>query len=218
MLRSLAGRTPSMATVARTLLAAPHQHHRLPLLQTNTYVTRAQVDVQKTALKNAEIEVNPRTNVPEPVIALDEHVRLRSDPLLSQLVNMIMRDGKKARAERMVQTALLDIRQHTNSDPYRVLSDALNLASPLMDTKSARQGSKVVQVPRALSLRQRRRRAIVWILDAVDRRKERCFSMRLSGELQAIVNGSSGILEKKLMLHKAVLANRSFIRTKERRQ
>ncbi|KAJ2498458.1 hypothetical protein GGH96_004303 [Coemansia sp. RSA 1972] len=76
---------------------------------------------------------------------------LRTDPLLSQLVNMIMRDGKKARAERLVQTALLDIRRHTNTDPQRVLSDAINLACPLMDTKSARQGSKVVQVPSAKS-------------------------------------------------------------------
>ncbi|KAJ1960492.1 hypothetical protein GGI12_003772 [Dipsacomyces acuminosporus] len=112
--------------------------------------------------------------------------------------------------------ALLDIRQHTNSDPYKLLSDAIEISSPFMDTKSARQGSKVIQVPRALNLRQRRRRAIVWILDAVKRRNERKFYMRLSGELQAIVNGHSGVLEKKLQLHKTVLANRSNIRTAKR--
>ncbi|KAJ1855074.1 hypothetical protein GGH12_001764 [Coemansia sp. RSA 1822] len=203
MLRSLVGRTLSLL--------------RPTVVTSRSYVTARQVVVAKEALQKAEIVVNSRTSIPEPTLSRHAMRYLRTDPLLSQLVNMIMRDGKKSRAERLVQTALLDIRRHTNTDPMRVLSDAINLACPLMDTKSARQGSKVVQVPRALSLRQRRRRAIVWILDSADRRNERCFSMRLSGELQAIVNGTSGVLEKKLLLHKAVLANRSFIRTQTRK-
>ncbi|KAJ2560029.1 hypothetical protein EV175_000030 [Coemansia sp. RSA 1933] len=178
-----------------------------------TYVTKPQTRLMKKALQNAKIETNLRTDTPSPVIPADERQRLRSDPLLSHLVNMIMRDGKKTQAERFVQMALCDIRQTTNSDPYRLLSDAIDLVSPFMDTKSARQGSKVIQVPRALNLRQRRRRAFVWLLAAVDRRNERQYFMRLSGELQAIVNGNSGILEKKLALHKIVLANRSNIRT-----
>ncbi|KAJ1725626.1 hypothetical protein LPJ61_005629 [Coemansia biformis] len=162
------------------------------------------------------MEVNTRIGMPEPVVSVEDRQRMRLDPLLAQLVNMIMRDGMKMRAERLVQEALLDIRQHTNSDPYRLLSDAINLVSPLMDTRSGRQGSKVVQMPRALNLRQRRRRAIVWLLDAVNRRNESSFSMRLSGELQAIVNGTSGVLEKKLSLHKLVLANRAAITTQRK--
>ncbi|KAJ1802594.1 hypothetical protein LPJ56_006116, partial [Coemansia sp. RSA 2599] len=153
---------------------------------------------------------------PEPLISLSDRQRLRTDPLLSQLVNMIMRDGKKMQAERFVQLALLDIRQHCKSDPYKLLSDAIETVAPLMDTRSARQGSKVIQVPRALNLRQRRRKAIVWLLDSAKKRNERSIHMRLSGELQAIVNGTSGCLEKKLQLHKVVLANRSNIRTTKR--
>ncbi|KAJ2710801.1 hypothetical protein H4R19_003567, partial [Coemansia spiralis] len=149
------------------------------------------------------MEVNPRIGMPEPVVSVADRQRLRADPLLAQLVNMVMRDGKKMRAERLVHDALLDIRKCTNSDPYRLMSDAINLVSPLMDTKGMRQGgSKVVQVPRALYLRQRRRRAIVWLLESADKRNESSFSMRLSGELQAIVNGTSGVLDKKLALHK----------------
>ncbi|KAJ2748741.1 hypothetical protein GGI19_005986 [Coemansia pectinata] len=162
------------------------------------------------------MEVNPLSGLPSPLISASDRQRLRNDPLLSQLVNMIMRDGKKMRAERFVQTALLDIREHTNADPYRLLSDAVDLVTPIMDTRSARQGSKVIQVPRALNLRQRRRRAIVWILETAARRNERQVHLRLSGELQAIVNGTSTILEKKLQLHKSVLANRSNIRTTKR--
>ncbi|KAJ1995499.1 hypothetical protein GGI25_001067 [Coemansia spiralis] len=178
-----------------------------------SYVTRHQNTAITKALRAADVLVNPRIGVPEPMVSAEDRQRLRTDPLLAQLVNMIMRDGKKMQAEKHVQRALLDIRQITNDDPYKLLADAVDMVAPLMDTKSARQGSKIIQVPRALNLRQRRRRAIVWLLDAVSRRNERSFFMRLSGELQAIVNGTSGILEKKLRLHRMVLLNRSNIRT-----
>ncbi|KAJ2859115.1 hypothetical protein GGH94_006281 [Coemansia aciculifera] len=181
-----------------------------------SYVTKIQTKVMDTILTSSPMEVNPLSGLPSPLISASDRQRLRNDPLLSQLVNMIMRDGKKMRAERFVQTALLDIREHTNADPYRLLSDAVDLVTPIMDTRSARQGSKVIQVPRALNLRQRRRRAIVWILETAARRNERQVHLRLSGELQAIVNGTSTILEKKLQLHKSVLANRSNIRTTKR--
>ncbi|KAJ2751660.1 hypothetical protein H4S06_004096, partial [Coemansia sp. BCRC 34490] len=153
-----------------------------------TYVTRKQTDIMKKVVINSNIEINKRTNMPTPVVTAEERQRLRSDPLLSQLVNMIMRNGEKMKAERFVQLALRDIRQTSNSDPYKLLSDAIDLASPMMETKSTRIGSKVVHIPRALNIRQRRRRAIVWLLAAVDKRKERSLFMRLSGELQAIVN------------------------------
>ncbi|KAJ2720867.1 hypothetical protein GGI07_004345 [Coemansia sp. Benny D115] len=181
-----------------------------------TYVTRQQTEVTKTALRNATIEINSRIASPTPLISVSDRQRLRSDPLLSQLVNMIMHDGKKTKAERYVQMALLDIREHCNSDPYKLLADAMEMASPLMDTRSGRQGSKVIQVPRALNLRQRRRKAIVWLLESASKRNERKIHQRLSGELQAIVNGTSSVLEKKLQLHKSVLANRSNIRTAKR--
>ncbi|KAJ2696165.1 hypothetical protein FB645_006280 [Coemansia sp. IMI 203386] len=203
MLRSL------VSPLVRRFAVAPGSSSR-------SYVTKQQIEVNKSVLRNAGMEINPRTSVPEPLISLTDRQRLRTDPLLSQLVNMIMRDGKKMQAERFVQQALLDIRQHCKSDPYKVLSDAIETVSPLMDTRSARQGSKVIQVPRALNLRQRRRKAIVWLLDSAKKRNERSMYMRLSGELQAIVNGTSGCLEKKLQLHKIVLANRSNIRTTKR--
>ncbi|OZJ04499.1 hypothetical protein BZG36_02257 [Bifiguratus adelaidae] len=134
---------------------------------------------------------------------------LLQDPLMSQLVNTIMKDGKKARAQRLVSDALLDIRLKTNSDPYTVLSHAITEASPLIKLTSARKGSKVVQVPTPLQERQRRRRAIVWILEAAAKRNEKKFPERLSAEILAIINGGSSVLAKKQQLHKSALANRA---------
>ncbi|KAJ2588390.1 hypothetical protein EV177_009429, partial [Coemansia sp. RSA 1804] len=65
-----------------------------------TYVTRKQTDIMKKVVINSNIEINKRTNMPTPVVTAEERQRLRSDPLLSQLVNMIMRNGEKMKAER----------------------------------------------------------------------------------------------------------------------
>ncbi|KAI7827430.1 ribosomal protein S7 domain-containing protein, partial [Gamsiella multidivaricata] len=132
------------------------------------------------------------------------------NPILKQLVNTIMKDGKKARAERFVADALLEIRTRTQSDPYLVVLDALELASPILKLTAIKKGSKVLQVPSPMTERQRRRKAIVWILEASDKRRgEKKFKDRLASEFLAVVNGNSGALAKKNQLHKMALANRA---------
>ncbi|ORX91822.1 ribosomal protein S7 [Basidiobolus meristosporus CBS 931.73] len=142
------------------------------------------------------------------ITELDRSIMIK-DPLLSHLVNTIMRDGKKAMAQRMVARALIDIRQKTNANPYEILTAAIDMASPLMICKSGKRGTKVVQVPKPLNERQRRRKAFVWLLEAAKKRPEKEFPLRLSAELLSIINGVSPILKQKEQLHKLVLANRA---------
>lgn len=134
---------------------------------------------------------------------------VRQNPIVSQLVNTIMRDGKKARAQRLVSDALQDIRLKTNTDPLVVLTEAIESASPMLKLTSAKKGSKVIHVPTALRERQRRRKAIVWILEGAEKRPEKTFEARLSGEILAVINGASSALTKKNSLHKLALANRA---------
>ncbi|KAK3823979.1 MAG: ribosomal protein S7 domain-containing protein [Linnemannia elongata] len=143
-------------------------------------------------------------------VSPDQARSLSQNPILSQLVNTIMKDGKKARAQRFVADALLEIRSRTQSDPYHVILDALELASPILKLTAIKKGSKVLQVPTPMTERQRRRKAIVWILEASDKRKgEKLFKDRLASEFLAVVNGNSGALVKKNQLHKMALANRA---------
>ncbi|KAF9578054.1 hypothetical protein BGW38_006368 [Lunasporangiospora selenospora] len=135
---------------------------------------------------------------------------LAENPILSQLVNTIMKDGKKAHAQGFVADALLEIRSRTHSDPYQVVLDALELASPILKLSSVKKSSKVLQVPTPMTERQRRRKAIVWILEASDKRKgEKKFKDRLASEFLAVVNGNSNALVKKSQQHKMALANRA---------
>ncbi|KAI9227571.1 MAG: ribosomal protein S7 domain-containing protein [Piptocephalis tieghemiana] len=140
-----------------------------------------------------------------------ESTLLASDPLLSQLVNMIMRDGKKAKAQHTLSKALLIIRSLTGTDPYDILNDAIERASPIVKLLTTRRGSKNVPIPFPLSEKQRRRQAIVWLIKASEGRPERFFHERLAGEILAITEGQSSILTLKSQLYINATAARSNV-------
>jgi small subunit ribosomal protein S7 len=133
-----------------------------------------------------------------------------NDEVVSQLVNTLMRDGKKARAQRLVSDSMkLLSKKVGETDPYSVLLEAIETASPLLKLSSTKKGSKVVHVPTALRDRQRRRRAIVWMLDASKKRGEKSFEERFAAEVFDVSQGVSSVLQKKQQVHKQALANRA---------
>lgn len=132
-----------------------------------------------------------------------------NDSLVSQIVNTLMRDGKKARAQRLVSDSMRHLQAKTQQEPYAVLAGAIEDASPLLKLTSTKKGSKVAHVPTALRERQRRRRAITWIIDASAKRNEKTFEERFAAEIYDVTQGTSSVLQKKLQLHKQALANRA---------
>ncbi|CAG8476869.1 2184_t:CDS:1 [Cetraspora pellucida] len=132
----------------------------------------------------------------------------REDPILTHLINMIMRDGKKARARRYVADACLEIRKQTNNDPLEIIKVAIDKAAPLVGHVSQKKGSKAIQIPKPLNERQRNHKAIKWILEASDKKPGKKFSIRLANEFLAVINGQSLALQKKEQLHKLALTNR----------
>ncbi|PVV05035.1 hypothetical protein BB560_000442 [Smittium megazygosporum] len=186
-----------------------------PIVSTNQIISREYVlKAQKDLLKKVEKQTETRIDGEKltSLVSLDTQALLREDPLISQFTNTIMRDGKKLIAQKQVRGMLLNIKEETNSDPYKIFSDAIEFASPLMSTRSGKQGSKIIHIPQPLNLRQRRRYAIKWIIEESKKRKEKQFHLRLSNEILAIINHTSNVLNKKLDLHKLVLANKAQIR------
>lgn len=134
-----------------------------------------------------------------------------NDEVVSQLVNTLMRDGKKARAQRLVSDSMKHLSKKLGEEasPYSVLLESIETASPLLKLSSTKKGSKVVHVPTALRDRQRRRRAIVWMLEAAKKRGEKSFEERFAAEVFDVSQGISPVLQKKLQVHKLALANRA---------
>ncbi|WFC94306.1 hypothetical protein MBRA1_000935 [Malassezia brasiliensis] len=68
----------------------------------------------------------------------------RQDPLLQFMVNLLMRDGKKATAERFVADMLADMAKLTNSDPLPLVYEAVELAKPILRMQSRKQGDRSI--------------------------------------------------------------------------
>lgn len=133
----------------------------------------------------------------------------RQDPLLQFIVNLLMRDGKKASAERYIADMLADMAKLTNSDPLPLVYEAVELAKPILRMQSRKQGGKTMQVPIPLNARQATRRAIVWIIEASRRRSDRSISHRLAVEMLAVLEGNSSVLSRKDEVHKIGTVNRA---------
>ena len=133
----------------------------------------------------------------------------RQDPLLQFMVNLLMRDGKKATAERFVAGMLADMAKLTNSDPLPLVYEAVELAKPILRMQSRKQGGKTMQVPIPLNARQSTRRAIMWIIEASRRRADRSISHRLAVEMLAVLEGNSSVLSRKDEAHKIGTVNRA---------
>ena len=72
---------------------------------------------------------------------------LFNSQLLTKFVNVVMRDGKKTVAEKILYQALETVRQRTQDDPMKVFKKAVENVKPAVEVKSRRVGGSNYQVP-----------------------------------------------------------------------
>ncbi|SNX85953.1 related to RSM7 - mitochondrial ribosomal protein, small subunit [Melanopsichium pennsylvanicum] len=133
----------------------------------------------------------------------------KSDPTLEFLTNLLMKDGKKAQAQRFTTRTLSIISIITNSNPLPLIHDAISRTAPLVKLQSKKQGGKTLQVPVALTQRQSTRKALTWIIDASKKRPDRELEKRLAAEFLAVVEGTSNAIAKKEEQHRVATVNRA---------
>ena len=139
----------------------------------------------------------------------------RTDPVIQQCTNMIMRDGKKQRAERHISRALYLAYLQTRQDPVELLKKCLDDLAPLMVVKTFSTGvAKANVVPVPLSNRQRMRIAWKWIVDASSARASSDFAVRLGEEIVAVSKGTGSAFDKRDQIHKTAIAHRAYIKLK----
>lgn len=133
----------------------------------------------------------------------------RTDPTLEFLTNLLMKDGKKAQAQRFTTRTLSLISTLTNSNPLPLIHDAIHRTAPLVKLQSKKQGGKSLQVPIALTKRQSERKALTWIIEASKKRPDRELERRLASEFLAVVEGTSSAIAKKEEQHRVATVNRA---------
>ena len=135
--------------------------------------------------------------------------RFGSDTL-SKFMNMIMVDGKKSVAERIVYGALDVIESKGHAEPLELVTKALDNVQPRVEVKSRRVGGATYQVP--VEVRPARRLALSmrWLIDAARKRNERTMAAKLAGELLDASEGRGAAAKKREDTHRMAEANKAF--------
>ncbi|MES9858248.1 MAG: 30S ribosomal protein S7 [Sedimenticola sp.] len=130
--------------------------------------------------------------------------------LLAKFINMIMVDGKKSVAERIIYGALERMGQKAGNDPLEMLDKALENVRPLVEVKSRRVGGATYQVP--IEVRQIRRNTLAmrWLIDAARKRSEKSMAFRLAGELSDASESRGSAVKKREDTHRMAEANKAF--------
>ena len=129
---------------------------------------------------------------------------------VTKFVNVIMLDGKKAVAERIVYGALDQIAKKSGKDPIEVFTLAINNVKPMVEVKSRRVGGANYQVPVEVRPVRRLALAMRWLREAAKKRGEKSMPLRLAGELAEAAEGRGGAMKKREEVHRMAEANKAF--------
>ncbi|MFI7588099.1 30S ribosomal protein S7 [Spongisporangium articulatum] len=131
-------------------------------------------------------------------------------PLVTQLVNKILLDGKKSTAERIVYEALEGARTKTGNDPVVTLKRALDNVRPTLEVKSRRVGGATYQVPVEVKPGRATTLALRWLVGYSRARREKTMTDRLMNEIIDASNGLGAAVKRREDTHKMAESNRAF--------
>jgi small subunit ribosomal protein S7 len=130
--------------------------------------------------------------------------------LLTKFINMVMVDGKKSVAEKILYGALDSVTEKRGGEPLELLETALENVRPLVEVKSRRVGGATYQVPVEVRPNRRNSLAMRWLIDASRKRSEKSMAMRLAGELMDAAENKGAAVKKKDDTHRMAEANKAF--------
>lgn len=132
-------------------------------------------------------------------------------PLVANLVNRIMVDGKKSLAERIVYAAIDKLNEKSEAvDPLEQLNRAIENAKPRVEVKSRRVGGATYPVPLEVTPARQLSLAMRWIIQYARGRKGAPMHQALANELKDAASNTGNAVRKRDDVHKQAQANRAF--------
>ncbi len=133
--------------------------------------------------------------------------------LLAKFMNMIMNDGKKSVAERIIYGALDRISEKESQaevTALELLEQALENVNPMVEVKSRRVGGATYQIPIEVRPARRQTLAMRWLIEAARKRSEKSMAHRLAHELMDAADNRGTAVKKKEDTHRMAEANKAF--------
>ncbi len=149
--------------------------------------------------------------------------QLRPDPrfgdkTLSRFINCVMRQGKKAVAQRCVYSAMEEIQRRLEKETapeapktaLELFHMAIENVKPYVEVRSKRIGGANYQVPMQVNNRRQQSLAFRWIINAARSEKGRPMGRRLADELYGAAKKEGKAITKREETHRMAEANKAF--------
>ncbi|SRR6056297_848836 len=133
-----------------------------------------------------------------------------NDELITKLVNRVMLDGQKSKAQKIVYGALEVLKEKTGEDAVESFHKAIENVKPLVEVRSRRIGGATYQVPFEVAERRALSLALRWIVMSARAKQGRPMIDRLSQELIDAYNSVGAAVKRKDDVHKMADANKAF--------
>lgn len=130
--------------------------------------------------------------------------------LVTKLINNMMIDGKKGKAQTILYDAFDIIKEKTGKDPMEVLEQAMENVKPALEVKSRRVGGANYQVPIEVRADRSQALGLRWIIQYARLRGGHSMAENLANELIDASNGTGAAVKKREDTHRMAEANKAF--------
>lgn len=130
--------------------------------------------------------------------------------LVTRLINQIMIDGKRGKAEKILYNAFDLVAQRSEQEPMEIFDQAMKNVMPVLEVRARRVGGSNYQVPMEVRPERRQALGLRFIVNYSRQRGEKTMQERLANELLDAANNTGAAVRKKEELHKMAEANKAF--------
>ena len=130
--------------------------------------------------------------------------------LVQQVINKVMRHGKKSVAEKITYDALAIVGERSDGEPVEVLEQAITELTPQLEVRSRRVGGATYQVPVEVPARRARTLAVRWLVEFARQRNEYSMSERLANEILDATRQQGNAWKRKDDIFRMAQANKAF--------
>ena len=148
-----------------------------------------------------------RREVPKRIVLPDPKYK---EEVIAKFANVMMRDGKKSTAEKIVYGALEMVAERSKSDALEIFRKAIDNVRPVVEVKSRRVGGSTYQVPVEIRSDRRMALAMRWLRDSARKRNEKSMGNRLAAEILEAAENRGNAVRKREETHRMAEANKAF--------
>ena len=130
--------------------------------------------------------------------------------VVTKLINSMMIDGKKGKAEKILYGAFDMIKEKTGKEPMEVFNEALENIKPALEVKSRRVGGSNYQVPIEVSEERSQTLGLRWLINYARLRGGHGMAENLANEIIDASNNTGAAVKKREDTHRMAEANKAF--------